>query len=156
MRCLAQWRAQQVTVAGHSKSALLLTYALQRHRKWADWEQHARVFANEMPTPAAAYLVSPVLKRVLEQLESVLPLALSVCEHKDWTSVATDAHRVMRRTALYATCVEQLDYAVANILFDALLNGDSSMYNDMQALYDRLAHMRNYTKAVVNQRIKSA
>jgi hypothetical protein len=62
----------------------------------------------------------------------------------------------MRRTALYAPCVDQLDYAVANILFDALLNGDSSMYNDMQALHDRLAHMRQYTKATVNQRLKKA
>jgi hypothetical protein len=171
----AQWGSQVITdvdecdawlsgVLSKSQSQAIqnlpywLTYALQQHRKWADWEQHARVFAHEMPAQAAAYLVSPVLKRVLEQLENILPLALSVCERKqdDWTSVATDAHRVMRRTALYAPCVDQLDYAVANILFDALLNGDSSMYNDMQALHDRLAHMRQYTKATVNQRLKKA
>lgn len=132
-----------------------LAYALQTHRKWADWERHAQVFANQLPVRAASYLVSPILKRVLDHLEDTLPLALNICERKGvWTDVITDAHRVARRTALYENCVDQLDYSIVNILFDALLDGDVTLYADAHALLDRLTHMRHYTKSVVAKRLK--
>lgn len=126
---------------------LWLLYATLDLKKVALWEPYARAICDNMPQRALQMLVSPLLKLVVKECDAVRAIAVR-CTQPD----ATDA--ALTQTELYEPCVEALDYAIRDMLFDALLNAPKKVLEN-PALADRLQYMRRLTKAAAWAKVEA-
>ena len=141
-------RMKEHETAALSNLPLWLWYALCKYKRLSEWQAYNELFAERMDTQTLMYLITPLLKDVSAQAKAIAKLVIDERERKQ---PSTDATRVNLRQLLMDDAVSDTDYAVRDMLFDAMYRADITVLK-LKTLDERLRHMRDSVKVAYFER----